>query len=60
MTSTLHSLCEKCIRKFPGRHYIKDQHCAEHCCIHIDNIEFFVIFDSNEKLNKILLKEELH
>ena len=30
MASTLHSLCQDCIRKFPSQHCIKDQHCAEH------------------------------
>ena len=28
--STLHSLCQDCITKFPSQHCIKDQHCAEH------------------------------
>ena len=25
----MHSLCQECVRKFPGQHCIKDQHCAE-------------------------------
>ena len=29
MVLTLHSLCQECIRKFPGQHCIKDQHCVE-------------------------------
>ena len=26
---TLHSFCQNCIRKLPGQHCIKDQHCTE-------------------------------
>ena len=29
MMSTLHSLCQECIRKFLGQYCIKDQHCTE-------------------------------
>ena len=29
MVSTLHSLCQECIRKLLGQHCIKNKHCVE-------------------------------
>ena len=40
MASTLHSLCQERIRKYPGQHCIKDQHCAEH--YHADSIRYWL------------------
>ena len=34
--STLHSLCQECIKKFTGQHCIKDQHCAEQHASSVD------------------------